>query len=317
MAHSPRRESEPSPQQSPTATHRTHTFISKSLLFFKPRPLLGGPGFDSILTPRGALLKRRLSVAVVIAALAVVPLLVMEEQFTSPAAVNWLRAADWLIWGVFAVELLTMLAVTPNRRAYLRCAWLDLVIVVFTLPLLPYLMSGLRLVRLGRVVEVLRLLRLLRLVAVVNRVGAIVQRVFGTSGLGWMLAFLIAMTIVSGTMFSYLEEGYNVPEGIWWAVVTATTVGYGDVVPGSGLGRLVATILMISGIGFIALLSAATAARLVDLETEEDQEKILQALRGSRHREQELASELREVNERLKRLENLLRDRHDAAEPDS
>ena len=207
--------------------------------------------------------------AVVIAALAIIPLLVMEEQFTSPGAMIGLRVADWLIWGVFAIELAVMLVVTPDRKAYLRCRWLDVVTVAFTLPLLPYLMAGLRLARLGRLVEVLQLLQLQRLAAVVNGAGAVVQRIFGTLGLGYLLAAVVGLTIVSGTLFSYREEGYNVPEGIWWAVVTATSVGYGDVVPVSGLGRLLATRLMISDIGFIALLSPATAARLVDLEASE------------------------------------------------
>lgn len=280
--------------------------ITKSRLLFRPRPLLGGSGFDTILTPRGRVLKRRMSPLVVIAAVAVVPLLVMEEQLTSPTAVLWLGVMDWLIWGVFAVELAVMLLVTPDRRAYLRCAWLDVIIVVFTLPLLPYLLASLRVVRLGRLVEVMRLLRLLRLAALANRTGALIQRVFGTSGLGWLLSGLIVLVAVSGTLFSYLEEGYTVPEGIWWAIVTATTVGYGDVVPGSGLGRLLATVLMITGISFIALLSAATAARLVELETEEGHEELLAGMRGQSHRDLEMRDELRAMNERLARLEELL-----------
>ena len=280
--------------------------ITKSRLLFRPRPLLGGSGFDTILTPRGRVLKRRMSPLVVVAAVAVIPLLVMEEQLTDPTAVLWLGVMDWLIWGVFAVELTVMLSVTPDRRAYLRCAWLDVIIVVFTLPLLPYLLASLRVVRLGRLVEVLRLMRLLRLAALANRTGALIQRVFGTSGLGWLLSGLIVLVAVSGTLFSYLEEGYNVPEGIWWAIVTATTVGYGDVVPGSGLGRLLATVLMITGISFIALLSAATAARLVELETEEGHEELLAGMRGQSHRDLEMRDELRAMNERLTRLEELL-----------
>ena len=161
--------------------------ITKSHLLFRPRPLLGGSGFDTILTPRGRVLKRRMSPLVVVAAVAVIPLLVMEEQLTNPTAILWLHVVDWLIWGVFAVELAVMLSVTPDRKAYLRCAWLDVVIVVFPLPLLPYLLASLRIARLGRFVEVLRLLRLLRLAAVANRTGALIQRVFGTSGLGWLL----------------------------------------------------------------------------------------------------------------------------------
>ncbi len=293
--------------------------ITKSVMFFKPRPLFGGPGYESILTDKGRRLKRRFSVAIVIAAVAVIPLLVMEEQFTSPDAVLLLRVIDWLIWGVFAVELLTMLAITPNRKAYARCAWLDILIVLVTMPLLPHLLASLRLVRLGRAVEILRLLRLLRLAAVVNRTGALIQRIFGAYGLGWLLSGIIVMIVISGTVFSFVENRQTVPEGIWWAVVTATTVGYGDVVPTTGLGRLIATVLMFTGVSFLALLSAAIAARLVELEAEEGQEALLQSLRGTRRREQEARAELREVNQRLARLEELLTanspEEHDDSEP--
>ncbi len=283
--------------------------IAESPPLLGPHTLFGGSGFDAILTPRGRVLKRRMSVLVVMAAAAVIPLLVMEEQFTGSTAVFWLHVADWAIWGVFAAELAIMLIVTPNRRAYLRCAWLDVCIVVFTVPLVPYLLASLRLARLGRLIEVLRLLRLLRLAAIANRTAALIHRIFGRSGLGWLMSSLIVLVVVSGTLFSYLEEGRNVPEGIWWAIVTATTVGYGDVVPNSGLGRLVATVLMIAGISFIALLSAATAARLVELETEEGHERLLAGIRGQSHREQEMRDELRVMNERLARLEEMLADR--------
>ncbi len=298
------------PASKPTGGFRqadpTQGPIRKSLLFFRPRPLLGGSGFDTILTPHGRLLKRRFSVPVVIAAIGVIPLLILEEHFTSPTAVTWLAVFDWLIWGVFAAELTVMLIVTPNRRAYLRCAWLDVLIVLLTLPVLPYLLAALRISRLGRLIEVLRLLRLLRLAALANRAGAMIQRVFGTSGLGYLLSGLIVLVLISGTLFSYLEDGYGVSEGIWWAVVTATAVGYGDVVPASGLGRLLATLLMLVGISFVALLSAATAARLVELESEEGQEELLQGIRAQQNREEKMREELHEVNERLARLEDLL-----------
>lgn len=308
MFRRPRRKAEPGS----TGVDRTQAPITKSLLFFKPQPLFGGPGYESILTDRGRIVKRRFSVAIVIAAVAVIPLLVLEEQFTNPTAVTWLHVADWVIWGVFAVEFFTMLAITPNRKAYARSAWLDILIVLVTLPLLPHLLASFRLARLGRVVEILRLLRLLRLVAVANRTGALVQRIFGTSGLGWLLTGLAMMVVVSGTVFSVVEGLDDVPKGIWWAVVTATTVGYGDVVPSTGLGQVIATVLMFTGLSFIALLSAATAARLVEMEAEEGQEELLQSLRGTRRREQEVRAELRAVNMRLAHIEKLLTTRNGA-----
>ena len=57
-------------------------------------------------------------------------------------------------------------------------------------------------------------------------------------------------------------------DGIWWAVVTVTTVGYGDVTPHSVQGRLVAMVVMLFGIGFLSVLTATIASRFVQTDTD-------------------------------------------------
>jgi voltage-gated potassium channel len=87
----------------------------------------------------------------------------------------------------------------------------------------------------------------------------------------------------------------NIPEGIWWAVVTITTVGYGDAFPVTTAGRLVAGALMLLGIGLFGVLAAALASYF--LATEE-------------------GPNLSEVVERLERIERLLAASPDALESD-
>jgi voltage-gated potassium channel len=62
-------------------------------------------------------------------------------------------------------------------------------------------------------------------------------------------------------------------DGIWWAVVTVTTVGYGDVYPRSVGGRIVAMIVMLFGIGFLSVLTATIASRFVQTDTAADEMK--------------------------------------------
>jgi voltage-gated potassium channel len=77
---------------------------------------------------------------------------------------------------------------------------------------------------------------------------------------------LLSVTIIGGVLIrlSDPDEIDSVWEGLWWSVQTVTTVGYGDVVPQSTLGRLVATIVMIVGIAFITVSTAAIASAFVE-----------------------------------------------------
>jgi voltage-gated potassium channel Kch len=91
--------------------------------------------------------------------------------------------------------------------------------------------------------------------------------------------------------------------GLWWAVQTVTTVGYGDDVPTNNVGRLLATVVMLLGIGFVTVITASITGAFV--------------ARSSREREladaaaDEAASEeeVRSINARLDRIEALLRER--------
>jgi voltage-gated potassium channel len=77
---------------------------------------------------------------------------------------------------------------------------------------------------------------------------------------------LLSATIIGGILIrlSDPDEFESVWEGLWWAVQTVTTVGYGDVVPQSVLGRLVGTLVMIVGIAFITVSTAAIASAFVE-----------------------------------------------------
>lgn len=73
-------------------------------------------------------------------------------------------------------------------------------------------------------------------------------------------------------------------DGIWWALTTVTTVGYGDIYPRTSIGRIIAGVVMLSGIGFVALLTAAAAQRfiVVSEEVESVEVRILRELRDLR-----------------------------------
>jgi voltage-gated potassium channel len=68
-------------------------------------------------------------------------------------------------------------------------------------------------------------------------------------------------------------------DGVWWAVVTVTTVGYGDLYPKTVQGRLIGIVLMFVGIGFLSLLTASIASRFVKQERSDEHVEMMEALR--------------------------------------
>jgi voltage-gated potassium channel len=75
----------------------------------------------------------------------------------------------------------------------------------------------------------------------------------------------LSVVVVSGVLMRFFdhEEFDNVWLGMWWAIQTVTTVGYGDVTPKAVLGRLVATVVMLQGIAFIAIITAVITSSFV------------------------------------------------------
>lgn len=172
---------------------------------------------------------------------------------------------DLLCWLVFAVDLVVHLRID---RRYLRrpVGWFDLGVVLLTFPwyvLFPDLdntvvLTVLRLARLARVVEVgFKGVRGLRYLA--ERLGVAV--LYGT-----------AVTLLSAFIVYEAEHPYHgftsYGDSLWWAVVTVTTVGYGDMVPVTLVGRITATFLMLSGLALLGVVAASLASylRLEDVD---------------------------------------------------
>jgi voltage-gated potassium channel len=132
---------------------------------------------------------------------------------------------------------------------------LEIAIVVLTPPFGPAALQSAR---------ALRLLRLLRPMAL----GKLMSRVLSPQGLRWA-GFLALLIVIAGAgRFTAVEQSHHDPpitvwDGLRWAVTTVTTVGYGDVDVETDVGRVIAMAIMLAGIGFVVMLTAAAAERFV------------------------------------------------------
>jgi len=216
-------------------------------------------------------IQRLLQFTVVIAALATVPLTIAQTKGTGGALAE---TADWTIWSIFVLEYTGMMAMTAGRRAYARANWLTLAIIIISFPVLPSLLALVRLARLAR------LARLIRPAAMLARGLPAFRAVLGRRGLPYVAALAAILVFACGGALAALE-GSTVGsfwEGIWWAVVTVTTVGYGDIAPTTLGGRLLAVVLMVAGIGLISAVTASVAAYFVGRDETPDFSELARRL---------------------------------------
>lgn len=153
-----------------------------------------------------------------------------------------------------------------------------------------------------RVLRLARLVKLARFVPAFDVLGATVARA-GTQLLT-TLAMALALVYVSAVALYFIEgvggqqqEGFaSIPRALWWAIVTLTTVGYGDVYPVTALGRVFAAIISLAGIGVVALPAGVFASAFSDELREREIKKL-------RDRVEEVETEVEELEQDIEDLD--------------
>ena len=152
-----------------------------------------------------------------------------------------------------------------------------------------------------RVLRLARLVKLARFVPAFDVLGATVARA-GTQLLT-TLAMALALVYVSAVALYFIEgvggqqqEGFSsIPRALWWAIVTLTTVGYGDVYPVTALGRVFAAIISLAGIGVVALPAGVFASAFSDELREREIKKLQERVDEVESEVDELESEVEEL----------------------
>jgi voltage-gated potassium channel len=169
-----------------------------------------------------------------------------------------LRAAEWAFTGLFTVEyVLRLIAVRrPGRYALSFYGLVDLAALLPTY--LSLLFPGAQALLVVRALRLLRVFRILKLAHHLNEARAL--RLALRASLRKITVFLgtvLILVVIIGALM-YLIEGEahgftSIPQSIYWAVVTLTTVGYGDLAPATVLGKILASVVMILGYGILAV----------------------------------------------------------------
>ena len=190
-----------------------------------------------------------------------VALMFWYEAIDDPAQRAMLEWIDLGLVVLFVGDWVWRVGRSPSGgkvRYAIRHSWELLGMVPLLLPVPGFL----------RMLRLVRLVRILRVVGVIGSHLGAWERIAKESSLGSIALASGSVTLAGATLVWLMERRTNeglqeFSEALWWAIVTVTTVGYGDITPQTATGRFVAGLLMIVGIGTIGLLASSLASVLV------------------------------------------------------
>ena len=182
---------------------------------------------------------------------------------------NALYVAEWLFTLVFSAEYVARLAVVKRPLRYASSGW-GVIDLVSVLPLyVSVLVPGAQSLLAVRLLRMLRLFRILKLTQYVEEGGLLVGALWRSRRKIFLfLSAVVTIAVIFGAVM-YVVEGpargfTSIPTGMYWAVVTMATVGFGDIAPTTPLGRFITSVLILIGYSIIAVPTGIYTAELAN-----------------------------------------------------
>ncbi|MEM7696276.1 MAG: ion transporter [Pseudomonadota bacterium] len=199
---------------------------------------------------------------------------------TMPGLPPWLSRAlfieEMIIVAIFIVEYGARIYAAERRLRYIFSFYglIDLIAIVPTLLLAGYDMRSLRAIR---ALRVLRLLKLMRYVRAFDRLAHALKKVADEllvfAFVAAILLYLCATAIYLFEHEAQPEAFASIPHAMWWAVVTFTTVGYGDVYPITAGGRIFTSVILVLALGVVAVPTGLIATALTEERIREEKDE--------------------------------------------
>lgn len=223
--------------------------------------------------------------AIVLQTLILLSVVIFTVQTVPSIAHSWqtaLDVAEAILVGVFTIEYLLRATLASPSRSYIasRLGLIDLLAIA------PFYLgfTGFQTLRILRVLRLLRILKLARYSRALVRL----QRAFVIAREELVLfAFLACVVMYPAAVGIYYFERdaqpdrfQSIPHSFWWAIVTLTTVGYGDAYPVTAGGRLFTGLVLVTSLGIVSIPSGIIASSLTDVRNEDDE---LQRQHDSQH----------------------------------
>lgn len=171
---------------------------------------------------------------------------------------------DNIIWTIFSIDYFLRLYNSNNKVKFIKRNIIDLISI------LPFnsifiVFRALNIVKISRISNISEILKILKIIFVSGRLKKNFDEFIKTNNFNYTLIIILIIVLVGSATISIVEN-IDIGDAIWWSIVTVTTVGYGEIYPKTTMGRFVASILMILGIGFISSFTSTLSTYFLKKE---------------------------------------------------
>ena len=185
-------------------------------------------------------------------ALVVVVILIIELSYNVPLNITIkLSIIDNIILGIFAIDYFSRLFLAKDKLKFFKSNIIDLISII------PF-NSVFQSIRILRLSKLLKFTKLFRSGALILKFRKYTDKFLKTNNFNYIIWITLG-TLIIGAIGIHFTEGISVGNALWWSFVTISTVGYGDISPQTPIGRIIAGIIMLVGIGFLGMLTGTIA----------------------------------------------------------
>ncbi|WP_430815815.1 ion transporter [Carboxylicivirga sp. RSCT41] len=199
----------------------------------------------------------------------IVVVIVESDETILPEHDNWFVIAEWTVTLIFTFEYFIRIWIVDKPRKYIFSFFgiIDLLAILPTY--LGLVFGGTQMLIVVRALRLVRIFRVLKLTRYVKEASVLWSAlVTSRSKIGVFLFVVLILVTILGTVMHIVENPYNegfrsIPQSLYWAIVTLTTVGYGDIAPVTVLGKFIAGFIMITGYAILAVPTGIVTSELV------------------------------------------------------
>ncbi|MDO5516416.1 MAG: ion channel [Clostridium sp.] len=182
--------------------------------------------------------------------IAVLVVMMEYSQTISYKEMKVVNVFDNIVYWIFVFDYIMRFAGARDKKFFFKHNVIDLIAII-PFAYIPYFKAG-------------SVFKLIRVITYILRVLGDIREILFTNGFIYALGIIIIITLLGSIGIYTFESGVNsqirsFEDALWWSVVTVTTVGYGDIVILSRGGRVIACVLMLTGVGFISMLTSTMA----------------------------------------------------------